>query len=326
MKRRTLLASSIAGAATLGHGSLFAQSYPTRPIRWVMPFPAGGPTDAIARKLAELASARIGQPIIIDNKTGASGSIGTAEVARAAPDGYTFAIAIPDSLISVASLIKSVSYDARTDLTPVMKICHAIPVLVATSSLGVKDIPQLLAAARKSPGKIACGTWGPGTLPHLVITSIGQATGTRFMDVPYKGLAPVIQDVMGGTVHLALVPPNLALQMQSKSYAVPLATIGGEPSPMLPGVPSIQQMGIDAPILRSTLWTGLVAPKGLPQPLLQQWTTVLSDCMQDAEFNKFLTTAGQGPLGRTSADFGRELAAEFTATNTLIRELGITAQ
>lgn len=121
MKRRSLLAGAVAGTAALYSPHLLAQTYPSRPVRWVMPFPAGGPTDAIARKLAELASPKLGQPIVVENKPGASGSIGTGEVARSAPDGYTFAIAIPDSLIGVASLIKSVSYDARTDLTPVMK-------------------------------------------------------------------------------------------------------------------------------------------------------------------------------------------------------------
>ncbi len=326
MKRRTLLASSIASATVLNPLGAFAQTYPSRPIRWVMPFPAGGPTDAIARKLADLAGARLGQPIIVDNKPGAGGSIGTGEVARAAPDGYTFAIAIPDSLISVASLIKSVSYDARTDLTPVMKICHAIPVLVAGSGLGVSDFGQLLAAARKTPGKIAYGTWGAGTLPHLVMKSVEQGSGTAFMDVPYKGLAPVVQDLMGGAVQLALVPPSLAVQLQGKGYVVPLVTTGGERSPMMPGVPTIQTQGIDAPILRSTLWTGLVAPKGLPAALLQRWIDVLTSSINDPEFARFLAAAGQTPLAQAGADFGRELATEFVATNTLIRSLGITPQ
>lgn len=323
MKRRTLIASSIASVPFLKHLSAAAQTYPSRTIRWVMPFPAGGPTDAIARKLAEIVGTKIGQPIIVDNRPGASGSIGTGEVARSAPDGYTFAIAIPDSLISVASLIKSVSYDARTDLTLVMKICHAIPVLVVGKQLGVSNFKQLLEAAKKTPGKIAYGTWGVGTLPQLVMKSIERESGTRFMDVPYKGLAPVIQDILGGTVHLALVPPSVVVQYKD---LVPLVTTGGERSSMLPDVPTVQEEGVDAPILRSTMWTGLVAPKGLPQSVLEFWTDVLTRSIKEPAYTEFLASVGQTPLATASADFGRQLTTEFVTTNDLIRSLGITVQ
>ncbi len=235
MKRREILASALSATAALASGGAFAQSYPSRPIRWVMPFPAGGPTDVIARKLAELAGPRIGQPIVVENKPGANGSIGIGEVVRAAPDGYTFGVAIPDALVSVASLVPSAGYDARTDLTPIMKVCHAQPVLIANSKLGVRDIAELLSAARRAPGTITCGTWGPGTFPHLAIESIASATGTRFVDVPYKGLAPALQDTLAGSVQLTVVPPTLAQQHQDKGTIRALGVCGTERSPFLCG-------------------------------------------------------------------------------------------
>lgn len=326
MKRRTLLASTLATPAALWSGHALAQAaYPNRPIRWVLPFPAGGPTDSIARKVAELASARIGQPIIVENKPGANGSIGTAEVVRAAPDGYTFAIAIPDSLISVASLVKSPGYDSRSDITPIMKICDGQPVLIANRQLGVRNIQELLAAARTNPGRIAYGTWGNGTLPHLIMKSLEAATGTSFLDVPYKGLAPALQDTLANSVQLTVVPPVVAAQYVERG-AVPLAISGGPRSPMLPQVGTMQEQGVDTAIMRSSLWIGIVGPKGMPDALLKRWIDLLNEVVRSPEFEKFLAAAGQGLLARSGPDFARELAAEHVAINDLMRSLGIMAQ
>lgn len=323
MKRRDVIVSVLSSAGAMAAGHSFAQAYPSRPIRWVMPFPAGGPTDAIARKLADLVRPKLGQPVIVENKAGANGSIGTAEVARAAADGYTFAVAIPDSLVSVASLFPSAGYDARTDLTPIMKICHAQPVLIANASLGVRTIEELLAAARKKPGSIACGTRGPGTFPHLLIKSIESVTGASFLDVPYKGLAPAVQDTIGNTVQLTVVPPTLATQFQERGQVHAIGICGDERSPFMPKVATMREQGIDTPTTRSTLWIALVAPRNLPEPMVKLWTDALNEAVRSTEFVEFLRAGGQSLLATTGADFQRELAAEHAATNALIRSLGI---
>ena len=325
MKRRTLLASSLVTPLTLWGTQTLAQSYPARPIRWIMPFPAGGPTDVTARKLAELTSARIGQPIIIENKTGANGSIGIGELVRAQPDGYTFAIAIPDALISVASLVKSPGYDGRTDVTPIMKVWAGQPVLIANKQLGVRNIPELLAAARKNPGRIAYGTWGNGTLPHLIMKSLEAATGTSFLDVPYKGLAPALQDTLSNGVQLTIVPPAVALQQMERGI-VPLAISGGPRSPMLPQVATMQEQGVDTQLMKSANWAGLVAPKGLPEALTKRWIDLLNEVVRTPDFEKFLASSGQTLVARTGQDFARELVAEHAATNELMRSLGVVAQ
>lgn len=291
-----------------------------------MPFPAGGPTDAIARKLAELLRPKLGQPIVVENKAGASGSIGTAEVVRSAPDGYTFGVAIPDALVSVASLVPTAGYDARTDLTPIMKICHAQPVLIANAGLGVRTMAELLAAGRKSPRSIASGSWGPGSFPHLLMKSIESASGTQFLDVPYKGLAPAMQDTLANTVQLTVVPPALASQLQDKGSVYALGVCGDERSPFLPQIPTMREQSLDTPITRSTLWIGLVAPRNLPEPLVKRWTEVLSETIRTPEFEAFLRAGGQSLLAIAGADFQRELAAEHADTNALIRSLGIKPQ
>ena len=325
MKRRTLLASSLATPLALWGPAARAQSYPARPIRWIMPFPAGGPTDVTTRKLAELVSAKLGQPIIVENKTGANGSIGIGELVRSAPDGYTLAIAIPDALISVASLVKSPGYDGRTDITPIMKLWAGQPVLIANRQLGVRNIQELLAAARKNPGGIALGTWGNGTLPHLIMKSLEGATGTSFLDVPYKGLAPALQDTLSNGVQLTVVPPAVAAQYIERGI-VPLAISGGPRSPILPQVATMQEQGVDTPMMKAANWAGLVGPKGMSEALVKRWIDVLNDVVRSPEFEKFLASSGQALVARSGQEFGREIASEHAATNELMRALGIKPQ
>ena len=325
MKRRTLLASSLATPLAYWGGQALAQNYPSRPIRWIMPFPAGGPTDVTTRKLAELVSARIGQPIIVENKTGANGSIGIGELVRSAPDGYTLAIAIPDALISVASLVKNPGYDGRTDITPIMKVWAGQPVLIASKQLGVRNIQELLAAARKSPGRIAFGTWGHASLPHLIMKSLESATGTTFLDVPYKGLMPALQDTLSNGVQLTIVPPAVAAQQMERGI-VPLAISGGPRSPLLPQVPTIQEQGVDTPLMKSANWAGLIGPKGMPDALVKRWIDVLGEVVRTPEFEKFLSSSGQALVARTGQDFGRDIVSEYAATNDMMRELGVKPQ
>ncbi|WP_157779567.1 Bug family tripartite tricarboxylate transporter substrate binding protein [Cupriavidus pauculus] len=306
--------------------AVFADNYPSRPVRWLLPFPAGGPTDAIARKLAEVTSKHIGQPIVVENKPGASGAIGTAEVARAAPDGYTFAIAIPDSLISVASLIKSPGYDARKDLTPIMKICQAQPILVANIGLRANTIPELVKLAKAEPGHIAYGSWGAGTLPHLILESLGKATGTTFLDVPYKGLSPALQDLIANHVQLGIVPPILARQLQEKGMVKPLAALGGQRAAELPDLSTIQEQGIETPVMKLALWTALVGPKNLPDAMAKQWAQWLTESGATPEFKSFMAINGQHILARGPATFSRELKEEFAVTTAMIASLGIKPQ
>lgn len=325
MKRRDLL-GSLAGIAAIGSPAFAQDHYPSRHVRWVVPFAAGGPNDMIARKLAELASPIIGQPIIIDNKPGASGALGTREIARAAPDGYNLAIGIPDSLISVTSLVKSVGYDARSDLTPIALIADALGVLVAHRDLGVNAMAGLVKIAAEKPDTITYASWGQGSTPHLIMSSVARISRTQFINVPYRGLAPATQDFLGKQIQLLVVPTTWVAQYGNDGAVVPLAIVGNQRALGLPSVPTLAEQGFKAPILQASPWIGLVGPKGLPPAIIQRWEAVLTQAIGSPEFSRFLGTVGFAPRLKLSGRFAVDLAAEFATTTQLIRDMGIAPE
>ena len=327
MKRRTLIQAGLSTLPLAGTRA-WAQSYPSRPIRLINPFPPGGTTDLIARKLADLLAPRLGQPVIVENRAGASGSIGTSEVARAAPDGYTLGIAIADSVISVASLVKNPGYDVRKDLTPLFQVMEAQTVLFASRQLGVKNIPELLQAAKARPGMITFGSWGTGTTVHQVMGALERHAGVSFLHVPYKGVAQIQQDIVGNTVNITVGPLALVNQYVQKGYIYPLAIQGTERNSMVPTVPTYKEQGVDAPFLQTMFWVGLVAPKGLPAELQKRWVDVLNEVCRTPEYENFLVNGlgGARAVLKGPAEFARDIATEFTMTNNLLRGMGVVPQ
>lgn len=292
--------------------------------RWIVPFAAGGPLDAVARKLAEGVGPRLNQTIVVENRAGANGSIGTSEVVRAAPDGRTLALALPDSLISVASLVKNPPYDARRDLTLITQMVTSSVVLLAHSSLQVASMAELMAKARHAKPPIGYGSWGPGTLPHLVMASVEAQSSASFTHVPYRGAAPALQDLAGGQVQLGFAPANVAVQYQQKGLATPIA-VTGQRSALLPDVPTLAEQGFKGPVEESRIWFGLVGPKGMPAELVLRWHDAISATVRTPEFEKFLTGIGFVPFLSTPQQFSNNLAREFDVINSLIRKLGISA-
>lgn len=293
-------------------------------VRWIVPFPAGGPLDAVARRLAEGVGPRLKQTIVVENKAGANGSIGTAEVARAAPDGRTLALAIPDSLISVASLVKNPPYDARRDLTLITQMVASSVVLMAHAKLGASSMAELMGKARQAKPPIGYGSWGPGTLPHLVMSAIESQSTATFTHVPYRGAAPALQDLAGGQVQLGFGPAHVALQYQQKGLATPIA-VTGQRSALLPDVPTLAEQGFKGPVEESRIWFALVGPKGLPASEVQRWYDAIGATVRTPEFEKFLAGIGFVPFMSSPQQFAQNLAREHVVTNELIRKLGISA-
>lgn len=324
MRRRELL-GGLAALAPWASPAL-AESYPSRHVRWVVPFAAGGFNDVIARKLAGLAAPLMGQPIIIDNKPGVSGAIGTREVIRAAPDGYNLAIAIPDSVIGVTALVKSASYDVRKDLTPVVHIAEALAVVVVQRDLGVSSMAELVTLAQDKPGSIAYGSGGQGSTPHLVMGSIERITQSRFTNVAYRGLAPAMQDFLAKQIQLVVIPATWIAQFNIQNSATAIAIVGNERSTFLPSVPTLAEQGLTGPMLQASPWIGLVGPKGLPSAIVERWETVLAQVIQSPEFVTFLGTVGFTPKLKRSKQFAADLASEYLATTQLIRDLGIVPE
>ena len=330
MDRRHFIGAGLAAALPATPFSLAqADDYPKRAIRWINPFPAGSPTDAVARKLAEFAAPIIGQSIFIDNKAGANGSIGTQEVARSAPDGYTMGIAIGDSLISVASLLKNPGYDSRKDLSLICKFSSSTAMLFANAQSGIRSLNDLIAKAKAKPESISYASFGQGTQPHMIMASLEEVTGARFVHVPYKGLAPAIQDILGNQVQISVGPPVMISQYMQKGQLFPLAILGPRRSDFLPQVPTFVEQGYDNQFLReSTWWAGLIGPKKLPQPIVDRWGEVIKQAIAKPEFAQFLATGagGQLPAFVGPEGFAKELAVEWDMVNTLLRKLGVTPQ
>jgi tripartite-type tricarboxylate transporter receptor subunit TctC len=321
MHRRHLMLGT--GAALVAPMLARAQDYPSKPVRWVVPFAAGGPNDAIARKLAELAAARIGQPILIDNKPGASGSLGTREVMTATPDGYTFGIGILDSLVSAPYIVRSARYDTRSDFTPIVNIADAMGAFVARTELGTATMRELAHLARQRPDTIAYASYGPGSTPHLAMSAIEQQSQSRFVNVPYKGLAPAMADFYGKQIHMVMVPLPLAQQIVDKGAGVPVAIVGSERSPRFPSASTLAEQGFDVPLLRSNVWVGLFGPKGLPQPIVERWVKELTAAIRTPAFVEALAVVGFQPLAKPAAEFQAQLTAEFNATGALVRSIGL---
>jgi len=325
-RRNALLAAAVVlcgGFAAPGH----AQSYPSRSIRIIVPFAAAGPTDALARKVAELTGRDIGQQVVIENKAGAGGAIGTAEIARSAPDGYTLGMAGPDALISTATLVKNPGYDARTDLTMIMNISAGYQILVASSKSGLKSLDELFAQAKAKPNSVSFVSWGPGSRPELQFKMLGPVIGGSFLAVPYKGLGAAVQDVVANNVQLAVIPMGMATQMQQKGWLTPLAVLGSERAPDLPQLRTIREHGINLPVMDYKLWTALFGPKGLPPDILQRWIGVMNRITRSEAFAQFLKEGiGQTLIGHTTEQFTREFAEEFAVITDATRKLGIAPE
>ena len=315
--------------ATLGIASAAAwrpasAQLATASVRWIVPFPPGGPVDVVARKLAEAVGSSTGTTIVVENKAGANGSIGTADALRAAPDGRTFALAIPDSLISVASLLKDPPYDARRDLTLVSQMVASPLVMMASADLGVSSVAELMGKAKKAAEPISYGSWGAGTMPHLIMAAIEASSASRFTHIPYRGVAPALQDLAGRQVKLGFGPAHVAAQYAQKGLATPIALSGPVRSSLLPGVATFAEQGFIGPIEQSRVWVGLVGPKGLPPATVAKWHIAMEEAVRTPSFGQFLSAIGFVPVSSSPADFAKHLGQEFMSTNQLIKKLGIT--
>lgn len=324
--RRDLIsyAAGAACAAALGRsGPARAQTYPGRPVTWIVPYPPGGPVDVIARRAAELLAPKLGQPVVVENKAGAAGAIGSAEIARSKPDGYTLGLATTDTLVSAMLLQKTPGYDSRRDLTLIGKLCYSQQLLVVPAKSGIHDLRSLVAAAKAKPGGIAFATWGPGSVPHLYMKSLEAAAGIELLDVAYRGLAPAVQDLLGGQIGVALVPPSVAVTYGQKGLINVISVSGGGRLKQLPQVATVQEQGFQAPMFDYTYWAALVGPRALPPEIGLLWRRLVLEVQAMPEFESSLIPLGMLPSGRVGSEFASDVRLEFELIGSLTRRLGI---
>ena len=298
-----------------------AQPYPTRPIKIIVPFGPGGFTDVAARILQKELAPVIGQPVVIENKAGAGSTIGTADVAKAAPDGYTLVMVSTTHVIS-PHLYKSMQYDALRDFTPVMKLAEGPYVLVVHPSLPVKNVRDLIAAARAAPKSIDYASSGNGSSQHLVGALFVAMAGAPLNHVPYKGSSQAMNDVLGGQVKVSFVGvPNALPGLQAgklKALAVTTRTRYAE----LPDVPTMQEAGV--PGYDATIWLGLLAPPGTPREIVNKLNAAITKVLSTPDAKKLMVSAGVDVATSAPEEFAALMRSEFERWGKVVKETGAT--
>jgi tripartite-type tricarboxylate transporter receptor subunit TctC len=299
----------------------FAQSYPTKPIKIIVPFGPGGFTDVAARILQKELAPAIGQPIIIENKPGAGSTIGTSEVAKAAPDGYTLVMVSTTHVIS-PHLYKSMPYDAIRDFTPVMKLAEGPYVLIVHPSLPVKSVSDLVTMARAQPNTIDYASSGNGSAQHLVGALFVAMAKAPLNHIPYKGSSQAMNDVLGGQVKVSFVGVPNALPNLANGKLRALAVSTRKRYAELPDVPSLEEAGIAG--FDANIWLGLLAPPGTPKEIIQKLNASITRILSTPEAKKLMASAGVDVATSTAEDFGSLLRSELDRWGKVVRETGAT--
>jgi len=316
--KKTLIGLALAAAAA----GAFA-AWPEKPVTMVVPFPPGGSTDAIARVLAQKLPEKIGGTWIIDNKPGATGTIGAAFVKRAPADGYTLFVSSLGPFVIAPHLIKGVQYDALKDFDPITVAVQAPNVLVVPAASPNKNVADLLANLKKVPGKVSFASSGNGSSDHLSAELFWQQTGTEGLHVPYKGGGPAINDLLGGQVDAAFVNINSIIQHIKAGKVRALAISSEKRSPLLPDVPTLQEQGVKGAEVQS--WQAIAAPKGLPADIKAKLHDAIVASLNDPAVKEKLLAQGFEIVGNTPEQFGRFQAAEYAKWKQLIEARKITA-
>jgi tripartite-type tricarboxylate transporter receptor subunit TctC len=318
IRRRLLQALSIAALASAGCAALAqpASNWPAKPVRIVVGFAPGGSTDVMARILSQSLSESLGQPVIIDNKPGASGNISASEVIRAAPDGHTFLIAPTSVETANPSLFKSTILPSR-DLIPVASVGRTQMYLVAKPQMAAKDARDLVALAKARPGTLSYASAGAGTPPHLACELFKQATGTDVTHVPYRGAAPALQDVLSGQADF-VCDPGIAFPHIRTGKVKLLGIVSARRSPFFPDVPTVGEQGFKGADL--DIWFGMWAPVGTPPEIVARMNREVAKALAQPAVRSRYADLGAEPVAMESADFRALLADEGALLSALIKQ------
>jgi tripartite-type tricarboxylate transporter receptor subunit TctC len=318
-KLLTTLVLAIA-ASTGAH----AQAWPSKPVTLVVPFPPGGSTDSIARAIGPSLTKTFGQTFIVDNKAGATGTIGAAGVKRAAPDGYTFLVTSLGPLVIAPHLIKGMQYDALKDFDLITVAVEAPNVLVVPEKSPHKTLADVLKFLKANPDKMTFASSGNGSSDHLTAELFWLESGTNGVHVPYKGGGPAVQDLLGGQVDASFQNVNTVFQQIKAGKLRPLAVTGAKRSPVLPDVPTIVEAGGPKNVDVYS-WQGIAAPKGLPADIKTKFTAAVIAALNEPAIKEQFTGVGLEIVGNTPEQFSAFQQKEFARWKNLIETRKITA-
>ena len=317
LSRRSIL---LACAVALFGTAAMAENYPSRPVKIVVPFPAGGSNDIIARALAQKLSERSGQSFFVENRAGAGGNIGAEAVASSGPDGYTLLLTAPPPLTINAALYKELRYDPATAFAPVALIASVPIVLAVNPSVQARDVSELIALAKAKPGSLSFGSSGNGSTNHLAGELLKSMAGIDILHVPYRGAAPAMNDLVAG--HIPFMFDNIpAVLPQVKGKAInAIAVAGAKRASALPDVPTVAESGV--PGFEASAWFGLVAPAKTPAPVLAKLEEDVAAILKMPDVQKRFDELGAEPGATSGANFGKFLADETTKWTKIVRASG----
>jgi tripartite-type tricarboxylate transporter receptor subunit TctC len=307
-------------ALLLGMGSAWAE-YPERPIRLIVPFPAGGSVDLIARLVTARMAEDLKQSFVIENRGGAGGVIATDAVAKAPPDGYTLLLTAPNHTIN-AALQPKLPYDTEKDLAPIALIAEVPELLVSHPDAPFADFAGLLAYAKANPGKLNYSSAGNGTLSHVTMELLLRGFGLKVTHIPYRGAAPAMTDLLAGQVQIKLDTYATASAHVASGKLRALAYAGRARLKQMPGVPTVAELGLAG--YTGVLWTGLLAPAGTPQPVISKLAAAVKHAVNANELAERLQREGIDPLGGTPAEFAALIAHEIAQWRELAKSASIT--
>jgi len=309
-----------AALALTGAQAASAQAYPTRPVRVVIAFPPGGPTDFVGRLVTDKMSAELGQRVYIENRPGAAGTVGADNVAKADPDGYSLFLTTSGA-VTIAPHIQSVPYDPLRDFAPIALVTKVTEVLVVTPKLGIKTVKELVALAKEKPGAVSFASTGIGSPPHLAQELLDVSAGVKFLHVPYRGAAPALTDLLGGQVQvLAADLPVLIAQIQAGTL-VPIGAAADKRDALLPDVPTLAEQGY--PNTEASNWYALLAPAKTPPTVIAKLNKAVDDALSDPEIHEKLVKAGATPVGGTPEALGAFMKSEYEKWGKVVAERGI---
>ncbi len=318
--RKTLAACAALFALTIGAQ---AQNYPTQTVRIVVPFPAGGATDIITRIVAERLGEQLGTRIVVENKAGAGGNLGTASVATAEPDGHTILFSASGPLAVNKVLYKNLPYDPEKDFVPLSLVAKLPNVLVVNpKTIPVKTVPEFIAYVKERPGQINYSSIGVGSSQHLAGALFDQVAKTKMNHVPYRAATNIVVDMLSGQVPTSFqLIPNIYSQLTAGDIR-PIAVTSRERSLALPDVPTMAEQGL--PNFETFAWFGLLVPKGTPQPIVDRLSDLIGKTMDDPNVRKRLIEIGADPAKSTSQEFKNLISSEVVKWRDVIKDANIT--
>jgi len=319
---RFCIAFGAAALAVTASVAVQAEEWPTRPITMIVPFPAGGSADVVARLVAAELSDKLKQQVIVDNRAGAGGNIGGAAVARAKPDGYTLLFTTPGPGANNKLLYKDLPFDPEKDFTPIVQVADSPLIMVASTQTPIKSMAELIDYAKKNPGKLNVGTPGNGTLGHFAVAMLERQAGVKVTIIAYKGSSPLITDLLGGQINIGSDFITAYVPQVKDNKMTPLAVLAPQRSPLLPQVPTAAESGFTN--FEAVAWFALVGPAGLPAPVVAKLNAIVNAYVQNDAVKAKFAPLGLRPVGGTPEQLRDLVAHEIARWRPIVEEAKIS--